>query len=160
MGRTKNEGVFEAYITGPFNSSFYRECKIYLLLRLNLMVIIILDIFKKFRYVINKPRCRKTYLRTYAPSKDSDQPTHYEQSDLNLHYADFGQPMMQSFFMRTRKTLVRLQADLSLRLANILEGTFFHVADQILVSTRYHKLQKTIWRGCHGEWLLNPSDYK
>ena len=38
---------------------------------------------------------------------------------------------MQSFFMRTAKTLIRLQADLTLRVAHMSEGTFSDVAAQM-----------------------------
>ena len=46
---------------------------------------------------------QKAYLRTYAPSEDSDQPA-LLRSDHKFHRAHFGWPRMQSFVMQTTKT--------------------------------------------------------
>ena len=51
---------------------------------------------------INEAQHQETCLWTHMPSEDSDQPVHL-QSDQNLHWAHFGQPRMQSFFMQTTK---------------------------------------------------------
>ena len=75
-------------------------------------------VFQFWRY---EQQRQKTYLRTCAPSEDSDQPAQ------DRHWAHFSWPMM---FTRATKTLIRLtdaQADLSLRWAHISEGTFANI---------------------------------
>ena len=54
------------------------------------------DIMPSFTRDGNKRQRQKTYLRTYTPSEDLDQPVH---SDQNLNRAHFRLPRMQSFFM-------------------------------------------------------------
>ena len=53
-------------------------------------------------YVID-PQHQRTYLQTCASSEDS-----FTHSGQNLHWAHVGQPRMQTFFMRTTETLIRV----------------------------------------------------
>ena len=64
-------------------------------------------------YVVNEETAQITRATTSdnvpsacAPRKDSDQPIH---ADMSLHWWHFGYPRMRSSFMRTTKTLIRLQ---------------------------------------------------
>ena len=50
----------------------------------------------------------KTYIRTYAPSEDSDQPVH-SHSLIWMFTGSISDTMMQSFFVLTTKTLIRLR---------------------------------------------------
>ena len=51
----------------------------------------------------------KTYLSDICAQRRFRSACAFAQSDQNLHWAHFGQPRMQSFFMRTMKTLIRLR---------------------------------------------------
>ena len=66
-------------------------------------------------HVLSDMRVKRTFRSTSA----------FEQTDQNPHWAPFGKPRIQRFFMRTAK-VADVQVDLSLRKAQMSVCTFSH----------------------------------
>ena len=79
---------------------------------------------------------QKRYLRTCAPSEDSDQPAH-PRSLIRIFTGRIlerqGYNVCSCEQRRLRSDCADAQADLSLRWLHVSEGTFSHFAAQILV---------------------------
>ena len=76
------------------------------------------------------PHSQKTYLQTWAPSEDSDQPAH-SRSLIRIFTGRFLDSQVCNVSLCGQRKLwsdcADAQADLSLRWAHISEGTFSHV---------------------------------
>ena len=86
----------------------------------------------------NEPQRPKMYLRTCAASEDSDQPAHSRSliRILSGRILDSqGCKVSSCGQRRLWSDCADAQADLSLRLEHISEGTFSHVAAPIIVGT-------------------------
>ena len=88
-------------------------------------------IFPRHRQQIWQPQREKTYLRARLPSEDSDQPENsrcliriFNECILDRHKCTVFSCGEQKFW----SGCADVQADLSLRWAHLLEGTFSHVA--------------------------------
>ena len=80
-----------------------------------------------------------TYLRTCAASDQN-------LSDQNLHWVHFGSPRMQSFFMRTTKTLARLCGRTSWyesSLGTLVKKYSFSCWGQITFDSDFQRVQRT-----------------